>query len=69
MIFNFYEMCIPISHMIPRILNHACEEFDYFHVTKWVFLKKLTISMWQFENDKNHFEMEGDPSIVSWANA
>jgi len=56
--------------MIPHILNHAsCEEFDYFHVTNGFFFKKLTISMWQIQNDKNHFEMEGDPSIVNWANA
>ncbi len=33
------------------------------------FSKKLTINMWQIENDKNHFEMEGDLSIANWANA
>jgi len=64
------KFVISISHMIPHILNHAsCEEFDYFHVTNGFFFKKLTISMWQIQNDKNHFEMEGDPSIVNWANA
>ncbi len=63
MIFNLHKVCAIFIIVIPYYWNKFISNMKslIIIISEWVFLKVMTINMWQIKNlTNNHFQMEDD---------